>query len=151
MKKIIILLPLFVLCCFAAMAQLNKSTIAPNEIVIKELPAKVFTQFLQSAVKSTAYKGSFAKEKKALLKNIESSDPALIAKKISLLTGLIKADMFKNNFNTLSITSRSATVTTMPAAITLLKDVEAGLKPEAITGIWGLQRNAWLEEVNKIK
>jgi hypothetical protein len=151
MKKYVVFISIFLLSGLIASAQLNNTATASSEASLKQLPAKIFTQFVQSALNPKVLTTGFTKEKKLLLKDIDKADAALLAKKISSLTDVIKPTGFKNTFNISSIKNNAAAVKTIPEAIALLKDIEAGLKPEAIAGIWLLQRNAWLSDVNRLK
>lgn len=151
MKKYVLFISCFLFSGLIATAQLNQTPAASPEAIIKQLPAKIFTQFMQSALKPETLTNGSAKEKKLLLKDIDKADAVLMAKKISSLAALIKPSSFKSTFNIANIKTSAVAVKTIPAAITLLKDIEAGLKPEAFAGIWMLQRNAWLSDVNKLK
>ena len=59
--------------------------------------------------------------------------------------------MFKSSFNVAELAGRATAAKTMSSAISMLKDLETGLKPEALTSMWGFQRNGWLADLDKLK
>lgn len=133
-------------------AQLNKSSSAPyDSVMIKEKPGKLFTQFT-NAFKPKSFTSSFTKEKKTLLnKAVKVNSSAAMAKNISSLAGFIKPEMFKSNFNVSSLQNHANTAKTIGQATRVLKDLENGIKPEAFSDVWKLQRSGWLEDLNKLK
>src|SRR5262245_38214662 len=64
-----------------------------------------------------------------------------LAKGVSSLAGFIKPSMFKNGFNLKGLQDAATTATTMSAATGLLKNLEGGMKPEAMTDDWAGKKN----------
>ena len=79
------------------------------------------------------------------------SDAVSMGKSISSLAGFIKPGMFKQGFNVSSLIQTANTVQTVSAAGGLLKNLEGGLKPEALTSNWASKRPAWLNAVSLLK
>ncbi len=153
MKKKFIITPLLILCSLITQAQFfNKSKAGWADTVAKQSPEQLFTQLVNS-VKPTSFKSSFAKQKQTLLDDIaKAKDPAAVAKNISTLASFIKPTMFNKNFSTNNLLKPSAPVTTMPAAMAMLKDLESGLNPAAMAGSWNfLKKAVWISDVNKVK
>jgi hypothetical protein len=152
MKKKLAIIAVFVFYGLITNAQfVNKSKPVSPENIAKQLPAQIFTQLLNS-IKSTSFISSFAKQKQSLLNNVEKAkDPAAVAKNISTLVSFIKPEMFNKNFNSAALIKPATAPKTMPAAVALLKDLETGLKPEAISDFWKLQKTGWLADINKVK
>lgn len=150
MKKKLFFLSLFIFFAIAVSAQLNKIAPVSADNLRMELPGKLFTQFVQS-VNSTSLTNSFAKEKKALLKDIvKVKDPSLMAKKITSFAGYIKPAMFKTNFNMQEFSNRAAGAKTMIYSMNMLSDLEESLKPEALSGVWKFQKNDWITQMTKL-
>jgi hypothetical protein len=149
MKKKLSIIAMFVFFNLTTNAQfVNKNKPVSPEEVAKQLPAQLFTQLVNS-VKPTSFTSSFAKQKQTLLNNAaKAKDAAQVSKNIASLVSFIKPIMFKNNFNTNNLLNAA---TTMPAAMALLKDLESGLKPEAISDFWKLQKTNWIADINKVK
>jgi hypothetical protein len=151
MKKKLAILPFFVFFTVVTQAQLNASVSPSSEIVTKELPAKLFTQFI-GAVNPTSLVNSFEKEKTTFLNNAKKvNSPEITAKNISAFAGYIKPDMFKSNFNVNDLMKQAAAAKKMSSAMSILKNLEAGLKPEALSNVWKLQKGSWIAEMNKFK
>jgi hypothetical protein len=79
------------------------------------------------------------------------TDAGGLGKSISSLAGFIKPDMFKSGFNVASLVKTANTVKTLSSATGLLKNLEGGLKPEALVSGWASKRPAWLSALNLIK
>jgi hypothetical protein len=152
MKKNFLFFIFFVVFSVTAHAQLfNNSKPVSADSVIKQLPAQLFTQLLNS-VKPNSFTSAFAKQKKTLLATAaKTKDPATVAKNISSFISFIKPEMFKTGFNIPGLLTAADGSKTMPAAMSVLKNLEDGLKAEAISDIWKLQRNNWMADINKIK
>jgi hypothetical protein len=79
------------------------------------------------------------------------SDAVSMGKSVAGLAGYIKPIMFKQGFNVSNLIQTANTVKTVSAAGGLLKNLEGGLKPEALTSSWASQRPAWLNAVSLLK
>ncbi len=146
MKRVLSLLSLMLFFHLLVHSQLNPSVKSTYE-VRKEIPAKVFTQMVQS-LKPVAFSGSFEKQKKSLLSNVSPNmDGELMTKKVAELAAAIKPDMMRKGYSFVPGTS----VKTMSYSLGLLKDLQNALKPEALADGWKFQKNAWLEEISKVK
>ena len=146
MKRELSILMMMLFMHFAGIAQLNSSVKSTFE-VRKELPAKVYTQLVQSLTPA-AYIGSSDKQKKSLLTKVSSDmDGEQMARKVADLVAAVKPEMLRKGFSLATTTSAK----TMSYSLSLLKDVEIALKPEAFIGGWKFQKNAWLDEISKVK
>jgi hypothetical protein len=74
-----------------------------------------------------------------------------VAKSVSQLAGFIKPGMFKKGFNVDNLMSTANTAKTMGDAMGMLKTLEGGLKPEALTSGWADQKTGWLSALSMIK
>ncbi|MFT3825674.1 MAG: hypothetical protein QM731_17270 [Chitinophagaceae bacterium] len=111
----------------------------------------LLTQF-SSAIKPTSFLSSWTGQKTSWLGAASKvTDAVGTAKSISSLAGFIKPDMFKSGFNVNSLIQTAGTVKTMSSATGLLKNLEGGLKPEALTSAWSSQRSGWLSALDLVK
>ena len=112
----------------------------------------LLTQFA-GALKPTSFLGSWAGGGKTdwLSAASKVTDAVGLGKSISSLAGFIKPDMFKSGFDVASLVKTANTVKTLSSATGLLKNLEGGLKPEALVSGWASKRPAWLSALNLIK
>jgi hypothetical protein len=59
--------------------------------------------------------------------------------------------MFKSGFNVPDLTQAAGAAKTMADATGLLKNLEGGLKPEAMTTDWASKKTSWLSALNLLK
>lgn len=112
---------------------------------------KLLSQFA-GAIKPTSFLSSWAGEKSSWLsKASKVTDAVGVAQSVSSLAGAIKPDMFKSGFNVSNLIQTAGTVKTMANAAGLLKNLEGGLKPDALTSAWGTQRSGWLSALSLLK
>ncbi len=143
MKKIMGIAIAALLFTQALQAQLPK--------VAKAGPGKLLTQFA-NAVKPASFLSSWTGEKTSwLAKAGKVTDAIGIAQSVSSLAGFIKPDMFKSGFNVASLLQTANTVKTITDATGVLKSLEGGLKPEALSTGWNKQRTGWLSALNLLK
>lgn len=150
MKKLV-LLPFFLIAAHIAFAQLSKNATVSTDSILKQIPAKVFTQFVHTALKPTAVTTEYAKNKKMILKNIENATPGILAQKITTVLSFIKPEMLKKEFNKTAFDNSATTAVTMVSVVALLKELEAGLKADALENIWSFQKKAWLSDISKVE
>ena len=131
----------------SAFSQLNKATVKNSYEIKKEIPSKSYLQFTK-ALKPSAVKGGYEKQMKEAAAGVNAEMTGeMMTKKIVSLSATIKPEMMKKGFK---LTPGPFTKT-MGNSMILLKELEDGLKPEAFNDGWRFQRNAWLEEIGKIK
>ena len=141
MKKLLVLL-LFL--WFEGKAQLPVSVGKPDV-------SSLLTQ-LVGGIKPSSFLSSFAREKDNWLSNITNtlSVPDL-AKNIVSLGSFIKPSLFKKGFSLKSLEKTASTAKTLADASGLLKNLEGGLKPEAMTSDWAKTRPGWTKALGLIK
>ena len=105
------------------------------------------------AIKPTSFLSSWASGGKTDFLSTASkvTDAVGVGKSISSLAGFIKPDMFKSGFDVSKLIQTANTVKTLSSAAGLLKNLEGGLKPEALLSTWTSQKPAWLSALNLIK
>jgi hypothetical protein len=148
MKKASLLLLMTGLIITVAQAQLKdvlSKSGAPNA-------GSLLTQFA-GAIKPTSFLSGWANggKSKWLSAAGKVSDAVSMAKSVSSLTGFIKPDMFKQGFNTGSVVQAANTVKTYSDAGGLLKNLEGGLKPEALVSSWAGKRTGWSNALSLLK
>jgi hypothetical protein len=151
MKKALLL----VVCC-AALCRVNHVMAQVPKEIPATVPAKVnagglLTQFT-NAIKPTSFIDSWAGQKGDFLSKAGNvTQAAGLAKGISSLAGFIKPSMFKQGFNLKSLLDAANTAKTMTQATGLLKNLEGGLKPEAMASGWAGKRSSWLSALDLLK
>jgi hypothetical protein len=115
-------------------------------------PGNLLTQF-EKAIKPTSFLSSWASSGKTnwLAAAGKVSNAVSMAKSVSSLAGFIKPEMFKSGFNLSSLTTAASAAKTYSDASGVLKSLEGGLKPEALSSSWASQRPAWLNALNLLK
>ena len=107
---------------------------------------------LAGAIKPSSFLSSWSSGKAGWLSKVgKISNVSGLASSISSLAGFIKPGMFKNGFNLNGLQQAASSVKTMTDAAGLLKNLEGGLKPEAMTGGWTGKRDGWLKDVEALK
>ena len=138
---------LIVFINMAAYSQLNTAVVKNSYEIKKEIPSKAFLQFARS-LKPGSVSGSYDKQMKLISGNVTPQmDGEMLSKKIVQLAGAVKPAMFKQGYKF----NAGPFEKNMQASMNLLKSFESGLKPEAMQDGWKFQKNAWLEEIGKIK
>jgi hypothetical protein len=155
MKKFFILPVCLVLLLTsqAVFAQLPKDK--PVQVPTTAVPSvnigSLLTQ-LSGAIKPSSFLDSWASGKSGWIgKAAKVATAPETAKCISALAGFIKPDMFKKGFNVQSLINTAGTAKTIGDASGLLKNLEGGLKPEALTSGWSSSRPAWMSALNLLK
>lgn len=149
MKKKYTILSAFLLLSFMTQAQLNPNMEKSAENR-KQMPERVLVQFT-NGLSPASFVTSFPKEKNAFITKTSKINTAQdFAKSVSILAGYIKADMFKNNFNVSQFKTQSLKVKTTQEAGDLIKELEKNLKPIAFSGVWKLEKNGWVANVNNL-
>ena len=111
----------------------------------------LLTQFT-NAIKPSSFLDSWKGEKGNWLSSAgKITEAAGLAKSVGSLAGFIKPGMFKQGFNLQSLLSAANTAKTMADATGLLKNLEGGLKPEAMTSGWAGKRSGWLNALSLLK
>ena len=139
MKRIIFAttLALTTLCYYNANAQI------PNVSTNHVNAGSLLTQFAK-AIKPASFLSSWASAKSGWLgKAAKVASAPAMASSISSLAGFIKPAMFKSGFNVKDLMSAAGTAKTMADATGLLKNLEGGLKPEAMSSDWGAKKTGW--------
>lgn len=151
MKKIISLSALCLFVLFSAQAQLPDLSKAKAGAATTAGPGKLLTQ-LAGAIKPTSFLSSWAGSKSSWLSKAgKVTDAVGTAQSVASLAGFVKPDMFKSGFNVSNLIQTANTVKTMSAATGVLKNLEGGLKPEALSDGWNQQRGGWLSALNLLK
>jgi len=150
-KKSLVSFSLATICAGSANAQFSVKKIdSATNNKAKVHPSNVVTQLL-NGIKTTAFSNTFLKEKTRSLNNTEKITAAeKMAKQIAILARAIKADKYKKGATAESIVRNSNAITSMSEVTSMLKNLEAGLKPESFSSLWSLQKNQWLVSVNKL-
>lgn len=128
--------------------------------VPKELPTSksatvnagsLLTQFM-NGIKPSSFTDEWKTGKSNWLSSVGkiASAPGMI-ENITSLTKFIKPSMFKNGFNVQSLLQTATTAKSMADATGLLKNLEGGLKPEAMTSNWAGKKAGWLNALNLLK
>lgn len=122
-----------------------------SDLISNASPGKLLAQFSQ-AIKPTSFLSSWTGQKSSWIgKAGKVTDAIGMAQSISSLAGFIKPDMFKNGFNVSNLLQTAGTVKTIANATGVLKNLEGGLKPEALLGSWANQRGGWLSALSLLK
>jgi len=74
-----------------------------------------------------------------------------MASSISSLAGFIKPGMFKSGFNLQALQQAASAAKTMGEATGLLKNLEKGLKPEAMSSDWASKKTSWESALQMLK
>ena len=112
---------------------------------------KLLTQ-LAGAIKPASLLTSFAGQKSGwLAKAGKVTDAVGMAQSLASLAGGIKPNMFKTGFNATSLIQTAGTVKTLTDAAGMAKNLEGGLKPEALTSAWTTQKPAWESALSLLK
>ena len=139
MRKIIFAatLTLATFCYYNANAQV------PNVSANHVNAGSLLTQFAK-AIKPASFLSSWASGKSGWLSKAAkvASAPGM-ASSISSLAGFIKPSMFKSGFNVQELMSAAGAAKSMSDAAGLLKNLEGGLKPEAMSSEWGAKKTSW--------
>lgn len=139
MRKIIFAatLTLATFCYYNANAQV------PNVSANHVNAGSLLTQFAK-AIKPASFLSSWASGKSGWLSKAAkvASAPGM-ASSISSLAGFIKPSMFKSGFNVQELMSAAGAAKSMSDAAGLLKNLEGGLKPEAMSSDWGAKKTSW--------
>jgi hypothetical protein len=151
MKKSLFLC-LLLLCLGTLTSHAQLKDVLPKASTAKANIGSLLTQFA-GALKPTSLLSSWASGGKTNWLNTASkvTDAIGVGKSISSLAGFIKPDMFKSGFNVANLIQAAGTVKTLSSATGLLKNLEGGLKPEALTSAWATQKPAWLSALSLIK
>ncbi len=153
MKKSLFLLLLLVSLGFVNITQAQlKDALNKSASTTKANIGNLLTQFA-GAIKPTSFLSSWASGGKTDFISTASkvTDAIGVGKSISSLAGFIKPDMFKSGFDVTKLVQAANTVKTLSSAAGLLKNLEGGLKPDALLSSWSTQRPAWLSALNLIK
>jgi hypothetical protein len=112
---------------------------------------QLLSQFA-GAIKPASFLSSWTAGKSGWLsKAAKVADASGLAGSVSSLAGFIKPGMFKNGFSLKNLQQAATTAKTMGEATNLLKDLEGGIKPEAMTSGWNDKRTGWLSALSLIK
>ncbi|MEO6230481.1 MAG: hypothetical protein ABJB11_13010 [Ferruginibacter sp.] len=152
-KKSLVSLSLATICAGTVHAQLNVKKIdSATKNEGKVYSSNVVTQ-LVNGLKRNAFSNTFLKEKTSFLNNTEKiTTAATMAKQIAILARSIKANKYKTGTTAEAITKNStALIIPMSEVTAMLKNLEAGLKPDSFSSLWTLQKNQWLGAVNELK
>lgn len=143
---------LFVLLLLTSLGSLTSEAQPSLPKAGKANIGSLLTQFA-GALKPTSFLDSWTGGGKTdwLSAAAKVTDGGGLGKSIASLAGFIKPDMFKSGFNVASLVKTANTVKTLSSATGLLKNLEGGLKPEALTSGWASKRPAWLSALNLIK
>ncbi len=140
MRKVLLLTTIF----FAT------QSFAPAETQLPNL-GNLVKQFT-GAIKPSSFLDTWTTGKAGFLGGLgKITNAAGLAKSVSSLAGFIKPAMFKDGFNLKSLQDAAGAAKTMTDATGLLKNLEGGMKPEAMTDDWSGKRNNWLSAVNLLK
>jgi len=148
MKKASLLLLIMGLTIASTQAQLKDALSkagAPNA-------GSLLSQF-EGAIKPTSFLSGWATggKTKWLSAAGKVSDAVGMAKSVSSLAGFIKPGMVKQGFNTGSVVQAANTAKTYSDASGVLKNLEGGLKPEALVSSWAGKRTGWLSALSLLK
>lgn len=131
-----------------------------NAQVPKQLPAvpsgsvnagSVLSQFM-NAIKPTSFTDEWSKGKSGWLSAVgKIKDAPGMISNITSLAKFIKPAMFKNGFNLQGLMKTASTAKTMTDAAGLLKNLEGGMKPEAMASDWAGKKNTWLSALSLLK
>ena len=111
----------------------------------------VLSQFMKG-IKPSSFIDSWAKEKGGWLSAVgKIKDVPGMIKNITSLSKFIKPSMFKSGFSAESLMKTASTAKTMADAGNLLKNLEGGMKPEAMVDGWAGKKNSWLSALNMLK
>ncbi|HWK06171.1 MAG TPA: hypothetical protein VNS58_21165 [Puia sp.] len=105
------------------------------------------------AIKPTSFLPSWASGGKTnwLSAAGKVSDAASMAKSVFSLAGFVKPGMLKQGFNAGSLGQAASTAKTYSDASGLLKNLEGGLKPEAMVSSWAGKRTGWSNALSLLK
>jgi hypothetical protein len=140
MKKLFILL---LIICSQSKAQLPVAVKPDASALLKQLVG---------GINPSSFISSFAGNKENWLSTVAktASVPGL-AKNIVSLGSFIKPSLFKEAFSLKNLEKTAATAKTMADASGLLKNLEGGLKPEAMTSDWASVRPGWTKALGLLK
>ena len=139
MKKLLIL---FSLICFEANAQLPAVAKPDASSLLKQLAG---------GINPSSFISSFAGEKENWLNSISTTSVPDLAKNIVSLGSFIKPAMFKQGFSLKSLEKTASTAKTIADASGLMKKLEGGLKPSAMTSDWASVRPGWIKALGLLK
>jgi hypothetical protein len=150
MKKFILFLLVIGIGTMTTHAQLKDAL--SKTAGAKANASSLLTQF-SDAIKPASFLSSWASGGKTNWLSAASkvTDAVGMAKSVSSLAGFIKPEMFKSGFNLNSLLQTAGTVKTLAGASGLLKNLEGGLKPEAMVAGWAGKRSSWLSALNLLK
>ena len=141
MKKLLFLL---LVIGFQSQAQLPVSVAKPD--------ASALLKQLVGGIKPSSFISSFAGEKENWLSKVaKTASVPELAKNIASLGSFIKPSLFKEAFSLKNLEKTAATDKTMADASGLLKSLEGGLKPEALTSDWASIRPGWIKALGLLK
>lgn len=112
---------------------------------------QLLSQFA-GAIKPASFLSSWTAGKSGWLsKAAKVVDATGLAKSVSSLAGFIKPGSFKDAFSLKNLQQAATTAKTMGEATSLLKNLEGGIKPDAMTSGWNDKRTSWLSALSLIK
>jgi hypothetical protein len=76
---------------------------------------------------------------------------ASLGQNIGTLAGFLRPNQFRKGFNLQGLLNTASTVTTLVQAVGLLRNLEGGLQPSALSSGWSGQRQGWLNTLNLIR
>ena len=107
---------------------------------------------LVNGIRPSSFQSTFSAEKESwLTKAVKTTDIPGLAKNISSFESFIKPSMFKQAFSLKNLQQLATTAKTASDAAGLLKNLEGGLKPEAMTDAWASRRPEWTNALNLLK
>jgi len=111
----------------------------------------LLSQFM-SGVKPSSFTDGWKSEKGSWLSSVSkiASAPGMI-EHVSSLTKFIKPSMFKDAFKPENLLQTATTAKSMTDAVGLLKNLEGGLKPEAMVSSWAGKKSSWLSALSLLK
>ena len=121
----------------------NAHAQVPNVSTNHVNAGSLLTQFAK-AIKPASFLSSWTSGKSGWLsKASKIVDAGGMASSVSSLAGFIKPGMFKSGFNVQELMKAAGTAKSMADATGLLKNLEGGLKPEAMSSDWGAKKTSW--------
>ncbi len=107
---------------------------------------------LMNAIKPSSFTDQWQNEKSNWLSSVAkiAGAPGMI-ENVSSLATFIKPSMFRDGFNLQNFLETASKATSIADATGLMKNLEGGLKPEAMVSDWGNKKNGWLNALNLLK
>ena len=139
MKKIVIVAALLI----GAQLFCRSDAQVPKVPTGKVNAGSLVTQFA-NAIKPSSFLSNWTSGKSGWLASAgKIASAGQMANSISSLAGFIKPGMFKSGFNLQTLQQAASAAKTMGEATGLLKNLEKGLKPEAMSSDWGSKKTSW--------